>query len=324
MADPNWLLSTRAQSTAAIVAIGGGFLVSRLVQLSSEKEGLRRRLESARDELKHAEKLFAAAHEYRLQNSREAFFDWVLDDLVTREEDFNPATLLDEYIPRGSPVEEMAGYLDEIIARVDAARMNVGNYVRQDDTRDLTIEDLEQRGMIVPQEDRVIYDSIESNVLDELPERTYNAGAFGMITNPMPFVRLPQIDSPAITTTELRRLDESIREEQDLLSRRSMLDAGIARLVAAIEQIGKPVGVTAAVSILGIYSVLGILAPVAVMAFLPLNIVTWLTWTLVSMFTAGLAMVVIYVYWYAKSLNGDRTRVNVSRDGRDAATGGRP
>lgn len=41
--DPNWLLSTEAQSAAALVAIIGGFLVSRLVSLSSEREGLRRR-----------------------------------------------------------------------------------------------------------------------------------------------------------------------------------------------------------------------------------------------------------------------------------------
>ena len=61
MSDPNWLLSTLAQSTAAVVAIVGGFLVSRLVQLSSEKEGLRRRGANAQDELRQVTKLFEAA-----------------------------------------------------------------------------------------------------------------------------------------------------------------------------------------------------------------------------------------------------------------------
>lgn len=305
MSDPNWLLSTLAQSTAAVVAIVGGFLVSRLVQLSSEKEGLRRRLTNARDELKHVVTLFDAAHEYRLENSRNAFFGWVLDDLVRRDKDFDSQALLEKNIPRGSSLEEMAEYLDEIIQRVDAAFANVSAYLRPSDTRDVTIEDLEARGMKVAQEDREIYDSIEYNQLNDLPERTYDAGPFGLMVNPVPHFRIPPIVSPAIATTELRRLDDSIREEQELLSRRSILQAEIARLSAAIEQIGRPVGVTPAVWILGIYSVLGIVVPVAVMAFFPLAVDAWVAWTLVGLFVIGLALVVIYIYWYARALNAD-------------------
>jgi hypothetical protein len=40
--DPNWLLSTIAQSTAALVAIVGGFLVSRLLALITEAGSDRR------------------------------------------------------------------------------------------------------------------------------------------------------------------------------------------------------------------------------------------------------------------------------------------
>ena len=50
-ADPNWLLSTTVQSTAALVGIVGGLLISRLVSLSSERAGLMRRLQAVeRDE----------------------------------------------------------------------------------------------------------------------------------------------------------------------------------------------------------------------------------------------------------------------------------
>jgi hypothetical protein len=44
MIDEGSLLGTLAQSAASVVATVGGFLVSRLVQLSSEREGLRRQL----------------------------------------------------------------------------------------------------------------------------------------------------------------------------------------------------------------------------------------------------------------------------------------
>ena len=43
MINPNWLLSTMAQSAAALVAIVGGFLVNRVVTLSSERQGLEQR-----------------------------------------------------------------------------------------------------------------------------------------------------------------------------------------------------------------------------------------------------------------------------------------
>src|SRR5690349_15864077 len=48
--DPNWLLSTTAQSAAALVAIIGGLLVSRLVGLAGERESLQRQLERSEAE----------------------------------------------------------------------------------------------------------------------------------------------------------------------------------------------------------------------------------------------------------------------------------
>src|SRR5690349_6705477 len=43
-ADPNWLLSTVVQSTAAFVAIIAGFIISRLLALSAERSGFQTRI----------------------------------------------------------------------------------------------------------------------------------------------------------------------------------------------------------------------------------------------------------------------------------------
>ncbi len=63
MDNANWLLSALAQTAGALVAIVGGFLVSRLVGLSSQRNGLlermtatTRRLEAARDKKSAARK----------------------------------------------------------------------------------------------------------------------------------------------------------------------------------------------------------------------------------------------------------------------------
>lgn len=44
-ADPNWLFATYAQSTAAIVAILGGFIVSRILSLSAQKNNIKAEIE---------------------------------------------------------------------------------------------------------------------------------------------------------------------------------------------------------------------------------------------------------------------------------------
>ena len=89
MIDEGSLLGTLAQSSAAVIAIVGGFLVSRLVQLSSEREGLRRQLNRAQDELRHVATSYDEAHEYRLANSWQDLYGWVIDDLIKAD----PATL---------------------------------------------------------------------------------------------------------------------------------------------------------------------------------------------------------------------------------------
>jgi hypothetical protein len=70
MDGANTLLATAAQSSAAIVAIAGGFLVSSLVALSSERQSLRLLLREARERLALLEGAYKSAYEYRLQNSR--------------------------------------------------------------------------------------------------------------------------------------------------------------------------------------------------------------------------------------------------------------
>jgi len=59
--DPNWLLSSTAQSAAALVAIIGGFLAARVLAFNSDKEATGRRLRSTASALESAEREEAAA-----------------------------------------------------------------------------------------------------------------------------------------------------------------------------------------------------------------------------------------------------------------------
>jgi len=108
MSDPNALLSTLSQSSAAMVAIIGGFLVSKLVAISSEREALKRQLKTARQHLKHIQPAYDDAYRYRLGNSKDTFSGLIQEELVDaglNEVDYE--ALATENIPRGSSVEEM-------------------------------------------------------------------------------------------------------------------------------------------------------------------------------------------------------------------------
>ena len=74
--DPNWLYSTIAQSSAALVAIVGGFVLSRLLTLSAERNGSEMRLEEIGAELEPKQK------ELRLLRDRRLRWD-VSDHLLT-------------------------------------------------------------------------------------------------------------------------------------------------------------------------------------------------------------------------------------------------
>lgn len=287
------LLGTLAQSSAAIVAIVGGFLVSRLVALSSEREGLRRQLWRTEDQLRHVTVSYAEAHAYRLANSQRDFEGWVLDDIVSA----NPVDLdaddLLEQIPRGSSREEMAPHLEHLIARVNLAKQAIGQRLYPNDTRPLRLEDLEERGLEVPNDDADIYERVVRVVSAGLPAR-----------DPLGFAYdIPIIQSPVVLSTDLRRLDESIRDEQELGARQRLLETDLERLATELALAGKPVGVIPAIGILAAVALLGIVVPVVVLATDPTKLPGWQLWGLVALFVLGLLAVLGYILWYARTFN---------------------
>lgn len=297
MSDPASLLATLAQSSAAIVAIVGGFLVSRLVALSSEREGLRRQLQRALDKRAQVEPSYDQAHAYRLRNSQADFFGWVIEEVVKADLERLDRDALLEKIPRGSSADEMRPYLERIIRDVAKARARVAEHVRSDDDTTLDLDDLRKRGLVVTDAETDLYQHVVDHMAEGLPSRSSPFGSFSSM------VRASNLVSPASQATEMRRLDDSIREEQELHSQKVGLDAEIARSERELELIGRPAGVVSAIVILGIYAVLGIVAPVVVMGVDPTRLDSWAKWLLIGLFVVGLFAVLAYIFWYARTLN---------------------
>ena len=121
-ADPNWLLSAAAQSSAAVVAVVGGFITARLIGLASEKAAL----VSRRDE-KHEELLRLDGELRRAIQSYDEFrVSRFLNDIVGELRESDPLPSLEEVSPKheGDPLN--AQILEDeyrsLRARITAAR----------------------------------------------------------------------------------------------------------------------------------------------------------------------------------------------------------
>src|SRR5690606_37056110 len=72
------LISTIVTSTAALIAIIGGFLVSRVITLSSEQNGINRKLREINNEITSKEDTLSQVKEYIIG---EAAFDFIRDNV---------------------------------------------------------------------------------------------------------------------------------------------------------------------------------------------------------------------------------------------------
>src|SRR5262249_53680566 len=114
--EPNWLLSTAAQSAAALVAIVGGFLVSRVIAISTDRQGLDRRLRELQERLALKRSQLEEVYVERFAVTVEWFEEHHLGDYVAARGSVGAVakSLYSEqaWIPLGSTAEEMRPYAD--------------------------------------------------------------------------------------------------------------------------------------------------------------------------------------------------------------------
>ena len=97
-----------AQSAAAMVAIIGGFLVSRVITLSTEQRGLDRRLREIRERAKDKRKVLAEICQNRRTVSWDIFVDLAVETCAKERGRLSPRQIGENYWVRGvSDFDEM-------------------------------------------------------------------------------------------------------------------------------------------------------------------------------------------------------------------------
>lgn len=308
MDDSGSLLATLAQSSAAVVAIIGGFLVSRLVALSSEREGIKRQLRAARERLSLHRADFELIHEDRLQTSVAYMREDLLGRLVAGSESSTDRDLedliMEDGVPRGSSLEELLPFARETRDRVGVVFADIQALLRENDDSTIDLKELKARGLVVPEDDLNLYENVLQVLCEKLPDPPKPAGLAGFRVS-MPMGGFGDIQPSWIHELDMRRLDESIRDEQQLRAQVTAAEQEVERLASDLRVFAQPIGVVPAVWILALYSLLGIVAPVVAMAFGPSELPTCWTVVLITAFVVGLAAVLLYIVWYLRKVAPD-------------------
>lgn len=309
--DPSTLLSALSQASAVLVAIIGGFLVSRLVAISSEREGIRRLVEAATGRIQHIESDLDQAHQTRLNRAKSYLYEEAVEKILE-----DPALDLDSLIQGrllgGTAVDELKPYALSLRQRVQDAVKAINGKLRKGDTKALELEALVERGLVIADADQDIYEQAFKHRRRSLPSPAglamFGPSSYADLSS----VLRPGIISDAAHAASLRRQDEEIKAEADL---RTQLRAAVAerdRLDEELARVGKPVGVAAAMWMLGLLS-LGILVPLIMMAFEPKGLDVVSKILLLGSFVIGLVAILWYVGWFWLKIGKDNTQATPGR-----------
>jgi len=299
--DPNWLLSTSAQSAAAIVAIIGGFLVSRLVTMSAERNGLLRRREEidALAAIKRGERGQLLSEDEA--DEAVGLISDALDDLIEAEGDMSLETLLQDHgDPWDKPTDSLRFHLDRANETIKQASAQLEPTMKAEAQRPQRSFRSFARAHGVKYEEwqEYVYEAVYRRIRDEIP-RPPSSGFSGIGLDPedivMPsFERMPTIVRGPSVPEKIEILASELRA----------LDAERSNIESQLGRMARPSGIGRGIAILAYFAGIGIAFPVSLLPVTNLN--TLVRLAVVLGFISGLALVIGYLIWLTRSLSRDR------------------
>ena len=287
--DPNWLLSTTAQSASALVAIVGGFLVSRVVSLGSDRQSLTRRLDELQQRYHLKREELQVVYEGRHAYSVETFKRYTVDAFVQVHGQLSPEDALKEFWPLGAQEEEMLAVAKEFgitVRRVlDASKAQPSKA----DARgtDYTNSGDEEEDLILAALSRLHEGERQQSVRDRLGLAPLDVG---------PITRAIGDDK------QLQRQERRIEREAVLNAEISALQAEADIVKEELQRLANPPGIRIGLAVLAYFAVVGILVPLAYMASRPGENDLWFRRLIVVLFGSGLGSLLVYIGWSVRQL----------------------
>lgn len=318
--DPSWLLAAVMQSTAALVAIVGGLVVSRLLSLAAERSTLERQIAMLNGRMnqasREAERLRS---EMVAADAAKAIDDWLDALLKSGKPDLPNEELLEVRNPGGWLVEDYEPHITALkreFRSVVEEIIRLHNEDRFTDLEDTDLpadcDDLRQFGVDVPSEpehkdiwDTVLTEWRNGEIAERRKSRPRNplGGVFDM----------PHYDLSAITLPDdvrrsaaLHRRNEDEREYLARVAEADALDSEIEVLRASLVEATDPRRLWQGFAILVVFALLGIVYPMTLMAVGDQGTAAQSRWLVVAAFSIGLAGLFWYIALFVRDLRRRR------------------
>jgi hypothetical protein len=313
MPDPNWLLSTAAQSAAAIVGLMGAFLLHRLLSLGAERASLERRLADVESEAEQKQAELSNLEDRILQLDAEDFIRDHAGEIV----DSRGEVELRELVASDVSTSRTAGELVPEFRRVTGIVKRAFNVLENKiagygfELPPALPEFAAEAGLTLPKgEELQWYDAAYRKLQDEYrsvarPGRRRKAKLTFLDLDGEPTDRRPAlVQAKEMAGTALLAL---LGEKE--------------RTSKVLQSMERAPGVRAAVLVLIYFTITGVALPLVLMPLEPDAFQTTATWTVGGMnltgdrlrglilaaFLSGLVFLLMYLLW-AVRLGGPRKR----------------
>ena len=285
--DPNWLLSTTAQSTAALVGIIGGFLLSRVVAIISEKSTLLVRLhelEARRSAL--AEALRPMADQVRATVGS-LFTDEQLNNFVQERGNYNEADLAQKTIFLGSDSAMILECAEALSKAVKSAYSLLENSYPSPK---------------FPPTDIDMMRSVELDLDPEIEERIYVQVAMAIERSRSLEGLLSSSDTPEfidtlalISDVNADRHDANIGKRDEIQTNIRLLEAEMDILKSKLATLKVPKRLNQGFYVLAIFAILGIVEPLYFMTKNPVQADSNVRLLVFASFVAGFLALLVYI-----------------------------
>lgn len=290
--DPNWLLSTTAQSAAALVAIVGGFLISRVVAISTTRQGLEQRLTEIGVREEAVARLLTETSQQIEATAESWFRDLNLDDYVDARGATSPETVRKSYWPKGAEqgqIERWANdFGDEVRRCFEAVEGALRDYEATAEENELA-----SRGVDTAAFDPRVLAAVRRRVTEERSKRLSIHGV--STAPPVGFVG-------SEPSSEVDEHINRIKQKDDLNAEVRALQAEAAIVRGELHKTADPHGVSAGIAVLSLLSLTGIVLPLAMMASRPVMADIAARRLVFFGFTLGLVGLLVYILWLVRSL----------------------
>jgi hypothetical protein len=282
--DPNWLLSTVVQSTAAFIAIVAGFILSRLLALSAEKSGLETRVRDIELQLKIKIQTIISIKEHLLKWDATNFLE-DSDALILRNKgDISLVDAMSIAANCERDEDELRPYWDDVISTTkDAFRVVNDFFSNAEGAKDFDVF-LKGLGLNLSHDHWKRYHRVFNYFIDQYESnRNSSFPNFSILTT------IPEFRTKDETGKELKRDIQKL--EQD----KNALETQVSDLKSQLKNLGQPKGVTLGMVVLVYFAVVGIVIPVFLLPFPPEQFTPILQCGVFLLFFSGLLSFFAYL-----------------------------